>query len=292
MQFRTSVALFCVAIMATGGFVFERRIRWSDRDQTEYQGGGFGEVRFPISCSAEAQRQFDQAVAMLHSFQFPDTVGAFSLIAATEPSCAMAFWGVAISQRPNPLVGPFSGNILRMGKEAIERARTAVQQTPRERMWIEALAKYYDEYETVGEEVRTERYEKAMERVHEAYPDDTEASIFYALALIEAADPSDNTFAQQLEAARILEELERRYPNHPGIVHYLIHSYDQPSLAILGLSAALRCGRLAPTAPHALHMPSHIFSTLGMWDRVIASECRQTRRRLLTYGEPAARQHQ
>jgi hypothetical protein len=231
-----------------------------------------GEVNFPISCSPAAQQQFDRAVAMQHSFFFPETVKAFTAIAEKEPSCAMAYWGIAISQRPNPLVGPFPGDVLKRGWEAIEKARAASQKTEREIAWIEALAVYYQDYASVPQQRRTANYEAAMARLWARYPDDAEAAIFYALALNEAADPADKTYAKQLRAADILEQLESKYPNHPGIAHYIIHSYDYPELAMRGVLAAARCARLAPSAPHALHMPSHIYSTLGMWQEVVSSD--------------------
>jgi predicted Zn-dependent protease len=231
-----------------------------------------GEVNFPISCSPAAQQQFDRAVAMQHSFFFPETVKAFTAIAEKEPSCAMAYWGIAISQRPNPLVGPFPGDVLKRGWEAIEKARAASQKTEREIAWIEALAAFYQDYATVPQRTRTADYEAAMARLSARYPDDAEAAIFYALALNEAADPADKTYARQLKAADILEKLEPKYPNHPGIPHYIIHSYDYPELAMRGAIAAARCAQLAPSAPHALHMPSHIFSTLGMWHEVLGSD--------------------
>ena len=231
-----------------------------------------GEVNFPISCSPAAQQQFDRAVAMQHSFFFPETVKAFTAIAEKEPSCAMAYWGIAISQRPNPLVGPFPGDVLKRGWEAIEKARAASQKTEREIAWIEALAAYYQDYASIPQQRRTANYEAAMARLWARYPDDAEAAIFYALALNEAADPADKTYAKQLRAADILEQLELKYPNHPGIAHYIIHSYDYPELAMRGVLAAARCARLAPSAPHALHMPSHIYSTLGMWQEVVSSD--------------------
>jgi tetratricopeptide (TPR) repeat protein len=231
-----------------------------------------GEVNFSISCSSAAQTGFNRAVAMLHSFFYPETIKAFSALAQQEPTCAMAYWGIAISQRPNPLVGPFPGDVLKAGWEAIEKARAAPQQTERERAWIEALAAFFENYGSVPQQSRTASYEAAMARLHARYPDDDEAAIFYALALNEAADPTDKTYAKPLMAAAILEKLELQHPNHPGIPHYIIHSYDYPGLAMRGVIAANRCAQLAPSAPHALHMPSHVYSTLGMWDQVIGSD--------------------
>src|SRR3984957_18213134 len=184
----------------------------------------------------------------------------------------MAYWGLPPSQRHNPLVGPFPGDILKRGWEAIEKARAASQKTEREIAWIEALATFYQDYPTVPQHQRTINYEAAMARLWARYPDEPEAAIFYALALNEAADPADKTYARQLKAADILEKLETKYPEHPGIPRYIIHSYDYPELAMRGVFAASRCARLAVSAPHALHMPSHIYSTLGMWQEAIASD--------------------
>jgi predicted Zn-dependent protease len=231
-----------------------------------------GEVNLPISCTPAAQQQFNRALAMQHSFFFPETVKAFTALAENEPSCAMAYWGIAISQRPNPLVGPFPGDVLKRGWEAIEKARAASQKTEREIAWIEALATFYQDYATVPQQRRTADYEAAMARLWARYPDDAEAGIFYALALNEAADPADKTYVRELKAADILERLEAKYPEHPGIPHYIIHSYDYPELAMRGVFAASRCARLAVSAPHALHMPSHIYSTLGMWQEAISSD--------------------
>jgi hypothetical protein len=231
-----------------------------------------GKVHFPISCSPEAQRQFDRAVAMLHSFYYPETIKAFTAIATAEPSCAMAYWGIAISQRPNPLVAPFPPEVLQQGLAAIEKARAAHVTTRRERDWIDALAVFFQDYDHVDQKTRTAKYEAAMARLHERYPCDTEAAVFYALALNEAVDLMDKSYSRQLKAAAMLEGLQRQLPNHPGIPHYLIHSYDYAPIAAKGLPAARRYAGLAPSSPHALHMPSHIFSTLGMWQDAIRSD--------------------
>jgi hypothetical protein len=224
-----------------------------------------GEVNFPISCGPTAQAQFNRAVAMQHSFFFPETVKAFTAIAEKEPSCAMAHWGVAISQRPNPLVGPFPGDVLKRGWEAIEKARGSSQKTERESAWIEALAAFYQDYATVPQGPRTANYEAAMARLSARYPDDAEAVIFYALALNEAADPADKTYAKQLKAADMLEQLESKYPNHPGIPHYIIHSYDYPELAAPGgnRGCALRAARARGTAC-AAHALAHFLNALNV----------------------------
>jgi hypothetical protein len=230
-----------------------------------------GDVNFPIACSASAQAQFNRAVAMLHSFFFPETVKAFTAITRQEPSCAMAYWGVAISQRPNPLVAPFPAELMKNGWEAIEAARAAGAKTQREKDWIEALAVFFRDYDKIDLRARTLAYEAAMARLTTNYPDDNEAAIFYALALLEAVDLSDKTYAKQFKAASILQAIEAKLPNHPGISHYIIHSYDFAAICQQGLPAARRYAELAPAAPHALHMPSHTFSMLGMWEDSIAA---------------------
>jgi tetratricopeptide (TPR) repeat protein len=235
------------------------------------QEGKFGEVNFPISCSAAAQTQFNSAVAMLHSFFFPETVKAFTALAQQEPSCAMAYWGIAISQRPNPLVAPFPAELMDKGWQAIEAGRVAATKTQREKDWIEALAVFFKDYDKVDLRTRTLAYEAAMARLAERYPDDTEAAIFYALALNEAVDLNDKTYAKQFKAAAILQAIEAKQPNHPGVPHYIIHSFDFAPICRQGLSAAQRYAELAPAAPHALHMPSHTFSMLGMWRESIAA---------------------
>ncbi|HTZ80192.1 MAG TPA: hypothetical protein VMC10_19940 [Stellaceae bacterium] len=241
--------------------------------QTASAGGErLGEVHFPISCSAASQQAFDRATAMLHNFMYPRTVAAYSAITAAEPGCAMAYWGIAISERPNPLAGPFPESNLQKGWEAIEKARAAKTKTQRESDWIEAMATFYQDYTTVDQKTRSANYESAMERLHARYPDDTEAAIFYALALDENVDLHDKTYAKQLKAGAILEQLMPRLPNHPGIPHYIIHSYDYRPLAERALPAAVRYAELAPSSPHALHVPSHIFSMLGMWPDVVSAD--------------------
>jgi tetratricopeptide (TPR) repeat protein len=237
-------------------------------------GPSFGHAHFQTSCSAEAQRQFDRALTMLHSFFFPETVKAFEAIPATDPQCAIAYWGLAISQRPNPLVGPFDAATLQRGLEAVQKGESIGAKTQRERDWLAALKEFYKDYPSVDQDTRAKNYEKAMEALVQKYPDDVEARIFYALALNETYDHNDRSYAALLKAAESLESLDRKYPDHPGITHYIIHSYDFAPIAARGLNAANRYAALAPSAPHALHMPSHIYSQLGMWEQSIAANQR------------------
>jgi hypothetical protein len=258
----------CLALILAGTVSL---VQAQDEHAGHNPSSDFGKVHFEISCSRAAQQQFDRAVAMLHSFFYPETEKAFERVAQEEPSCAMAYWGLAISQRPNPLTAPFAPALLKRGLEAVQKARAAAPPTQREREWIEALAVFFQDYETVDQRTRSARYEAAMSRLHDRYATDTEAAAFHALALLEAVDLMDKKYSKQLKAAEILERLQRTQPEHPGVVHYLIHSYDYAPIASKGLPAARRYAALAPSAPHALHMPSHIFSTLGMWPDAIRS---------------------
>jgi hypothetical protein len=228
-----------------------------------------GTVHFPVSCSAAAQQQFDRAVALLHSFFFPETVKAFTAVTETDPSCAMGYWGLAMSQRSNPLILPLDVAALKRGWEAVEKAKASAPKTPRELEYIAAMEAYYRDPEQGGYKQRVEAYERAMEQLYQRYPDDPEAAIFYALALNEAVDHADKTYARQLRAGAILEEIFAVQPDHPGVAHYIIHAYDFPPLAQRGLPAARRYTEIAPSSPHALHMPSHIFSMLGLWQESI-----------------------
>jgi tetratricopeptide (TPR) repeat protein len=241
-----------------------------------------GRVLFTTSCSPQAQKQFERALAMLHSFFFPETIKAFTAIPETDASCAIAYWGIAISQRPNPLVGPFDAATLKRGLDAVEKGEAIGAKTQRERDWLAALKEFYKDYDKVDQDTRTQNYARAMEALVAKYPDDVEAKIFYALALNETFDHKD--MAPLLKAIAILEPLDRQYPDHPGITHYLIHSYDFPAIAQRGVPAADKYAKVAPSAPHAQHMPSHIYSMIGRWeDSIVSNE------RSIAVAEEAAR---
>ena len=247
---------------------------WADADPANRAGDPekLGRVHFKTSCSPEAQRQFERALAMLHSFFFPETVKAFTAIPAIDPSCAIAYWGIAISQRPNPLVGPFDAATLKRGLDAIEKGEAIGSKTQRERDWLAALKEFYKDYDKVDQDTRTRNYEKAMERLAAKYPDDVEAKIFHALALNESFD--HKSMEPLLKAIAILEPIDKKYPDHPGVTHYLIHSYDFPAIAKRGVPAANKYAKIAPSAPHAQHMPSHIYSMVGMWEESVMSNWR------------------
>ena len=258
---------------------------WADADPAHRPGEGehFGRVHFKTSCSPEAQRQFERALAMLHSFFFPETVKAFTAIPSTDPSCAIAYWGIAISQRPNPLVGPFDAAALKRGLDAIEQGEAIGAKTQRERDWLAALKQFYKDYDNVDQGTRTQNYASAMAQLAAKYPADIEAKIFYALALNETFD--HKSMEPLLKAIKILEPIDKRYPDHPGVTHYLIHSYDFPVIAQGGIPAANKYAKIAPSAPHAQHMPSHIYSMVGMWEESVMSNWRS----VLAANEYAAR---
>lgn len=208
---------------------------------------------------------------MLHSFFYPDDLKEFTQAAETDPQCAIAYWGIAIGQRPNPLVGPFDAATLKRGLDAAQKGIAIGPKTERERDWLAAIELFYKDFDKVDQDKRTLAYEQAMERLTLKYPNDSEPAIFYALALNETALHSDKTYAKQLKAATILERIDREQPDHPGVTHYLIHSYDYTPLAQRGLRYADKYAKIAPASPHAQHMPSHIYSMLGMWEQSVRS---------------------
>ena len=217
------------------------------------------------------QGKFDRSVALLHNFFYPETVKAFQAVIKEDSSCAMGYWGLAMSELPNPLVPPFPPANLKAGSEAIQQGKLAKTQTPREAEYLAAIEILYKDYDKIDHKIRAEHYEQAMQRLHDHYPEDSEAAIFYALALNGAVDFNDKNYTKQLKAAAILNEEAKKQPNHPGIAHYLIHSYDFASLAAMSVSTAHLYDKIAPDAFHALHMPSHIYSMLGMWQDSVRS---------------------
>lgn len=229
-----------------------------------------GEVSFPVSCGPAAQKEFNHAVWTLHSFWYPEADKAFAEIAKSEPACAMAYWGVAMSHW-YPLWYPPNAAALKAGSEAVEKAQAAAPKTELEKDYIAAIAAFYRDHDKLDHRTRAVAYEKAMEQVYQRYPDDREAGVFYALALNATALPTDKSFANKKKAAEILNKVFTEEPNHPGVAHYLIHSDDTQELAEAGLPAAMCYAKIAPEVPHALHMPSHIFTRLGLWQQSIES---------------------
>ncbi len=229
-----------------------------------------GSVEFNTSCGSEAQASFNLALQLLHSFEYDEAEKAFAAAIDKNPGCAMAYWGVAMANF-HPLWTPPSELELKKGAKAITIAQSIAKKSPREADYIAAIAAFYNDWEHVDHRSRCIAFEKAMESVHANYPADNEAAIFYALALTAAADPADKQFRSQRKAGHLLEALYPNEPNHPGIIHYIIHTYDYPELAALALPAARKYAAVAPSSAHALHMPSHIFTRLGLWDECINS---------------------
>ena len=246
---------------------------------------GVGKVTFPITCAPDVQSDFARGVALLHSFFYEEARRVFTSVAERDPKCAMAQWGIAMTWW-HPIWTPPTPDEMRAGKAAIEKAMSMDAGSDRERGFITALNTYYHTADgssaapvgqschgPVGPRDRVIAYERAMQQLRDKYPDDFEVQTFYAFAVLSTgyATPNDTSLSKQLEAAGILEKLWKQNANHPGVVHYLIHSYDYPQFAQRGLTAAKTYNSIAPWVPHALHMPSHIFTRLGMWDESIAA---------------------
>lgn len=229
-----------------------------------------GTVHFGASCEPAAAAAFDRAVALLHSFAYDEADAAFADVATRDPDCAIAHWGRAMS-RYHPLWEAPSGATLAEGAAELQQAAQIATASPRERALIDALATYYADPGAGPSPARAQRYAEAMAGAARAFPDDDEVAIFHALSLLATASPADRKHAQQQQAADILEPIWQRNPDHPGVPHYLIHAYDSAALAERGVQAARAYAKIAPSAPHALHMPSHIFTRLGLWDDSIAA---------------------
>src|SRR3989441_3886324 len=255
MTFRTvALTLTLLLALGTGGITAQDRR---------------GASPFAAPCSAAAQQDFERAVPMLHSFGSSGSTSAFAAGAQSNPACGIAHWGVAMNLLGNPFGWPPSPKALADGWAAVERAKTAGAKTQRERDYIAAIETFYKDADKIDHRTRALAYRQAMEQLAARYPEDREAPVFYALALNATALPTDKTYADQLKAAAILENVFAAEPQHPGVAHYLIHSYDYPPIAEKGLTAARRYAAIAPAAPHALHMPSHIFTRRGYWQEAI-----------------------
>lgn len=229
-----------------------------------------GKVNFPVSCEQSVQSQFNSAVAMLHSFWFEKASETFAAVAERDPKCGMAYWGVAMTHWHEIWEAPGPAD-LKAGMAAVEQAKSAGANTQRERDYVTAIETFYKDADKLDHRTRALAYETATDRLQGRYPDDHEAAIFHALALLATAPPTDKTYVNQKKAGAILEPLFVVEPQHPGIAHYIIHAYDYPPLAEGALDAARRYARIAPDSPHALHMPSHIFTRLGLWQESIDS---------------------
>ena len=233
-------------------------------------GERIGQVTFATSCAAAVQKPFERAVALLHSFWYIEAAKAFTAVTQADPDCAIAYWGLAMSQWTQIWALPPAA-ALKRGGDAVEKAKAAGAKTPRERDFIAAAEAFFKDADTLDHKTRARAYGRAMEQLYVTYPQDREVAIFYALALQATADPHDKTYANQRKSAEIAEKVFAAEPSHPGAAHYIIHAYDYPPIARQGLVAAGRYAQFAPSVPHALHMPSHIYVLLGMWPETIQS---------------------
>ena len=247
--------------------------------------GKLGTVKFETSCLPSTTADFNRAMALMHSFEFGPARDVFDKVLSADPNCAMAYWGIALSHWSNPFAGVKAGPLLERGFAASQKSLATGSPTAREKAYLNAVNQLYKDASTISHRDRTLAYAKAMEGVQREYRDDIEARIFYALALDQTALPSDKTYAIQAQAAEILEPLWKKFPDHPGLAHYIIHTYDVPALAPKALTAARRYAAIAPSSPHALHMPSHTFTRVGSWqdsvDANIKSEEESVRLRVI-----------
>ena len=242
--------------------------------QEHQHGNGekLGQVHFATSCNDPAQSDFNFSVALLHSFQFSRAIEGFNAVLEEDATCAMAYWGIALSAWGNPFApGTKDTGQLQLGRQSAERGKQLGAKTERERAFLAAVGKLYGDYENTPQHARLLDYRDAMGEIAAQYPQDHEAQIFYALALVVSEDPGDKTYADRFKAGTILEKLFAEQPTHPGLAHYIIHTYDVPGLCSRALVAARSYAEIAPDAPHALHMPSHTFTRLGYWQESIDS---------------------
>ena len=230
-----------------------------------------GKLSFPTSCDPKVQAEFERGVAMIHSYWFLIARRTFEGVLREDPNCAMAYWGIALDLLNNSLAVVPPRADAEAAWAALEKARAVGAKTQRERDWIEALSAYFRDHDKLPVNVRLAAYNNAMEQLAQRYTDDYEAQAFYALTLQASASPSDTTYANQLKSVAILEKLYDQNPQHPGVTHFIIHAYDYHPLAEKGIPAARRYATIAPAVPHARHMPSHIYSMVGLWEESIAS---------------------
>src|SRR6266704_686300 len=241
---------------------------WVATLSAQTAGERIGQVSFPTSCGAAVQKPFERGVALLHSFWYIEAAKAFTAVTQADPDCAIAYWGLAMSQWTQ-IWAPPQPAALKRGWDAVEKAKAASAKTPRERDFIAAAEAFFKDADTIDHRTRAQAYGRAMEQMYASYPQDREVAIFYALALQATAEPHAKTYASQRKSAEIAEKVLAAEPNHPGAAHYIIHAYDYPPVARQGLAAASRYAQFAPSVPHALHMPSHTYVLLGMWSETI-----------------------
>jgi tetratricopeptide (TPR) repeat protein len=264
---KASKSFLCATLAAVMSVSVARAQEMHRHDSSEE----LGRVNFPVSCTAAAQKQFNRAVAWLHSFEYENAEKAFSEVTVTDPRCGMGYWGIAMSKY-HPLWVPPTAAELQQGSNAIEKAKSVGARTQRERDYIAAIEVFYKDPDNLDHRTRTLAYSEAMRQLYRHHPADREAAVFYALTLIATGTMAhDKSYTNEKKAAQILNRVRAREPRHPGVTHYLIHSYDYPALARLALPAARNYAKIAPASAHARHMPSHIFTRLGLWQEAIRS---------------------
>lgn len=268
----------CAAVLASLGLVAGGAPSASAQEPGHHQHDAaavLGDVSFPVSCTPEAQARFNTVVALLYSFYWEKIDSAVNDVLAADPTCAMAYWAKAVASIDNALGSPPTPKQEDQGWAAVLAAhRLGGGKTPRERDYIAAVESLFRDRASVPFPERARTYEKALEQIHLRYPADAEAAVLYGFWLQVTADRNDQTYAQQLKSAQILEKIFAKQPNHPGVAHFIIHAYDFPPIAGRGLNAARRYAAIAPDSPHALHMPSHIFSRTGQWQDSIDTNAR------------------
>ena len=264
------VTVFCICL----GLALAGAPAWAQTEQHEHHANGpikAGTVNFETSCSPAVKDDFNLAVAELHSFWFPEARSIFESVLKKDPNCAVAYWGIGLTYWGNPFAGQRSPQTIALGKAALDKGLATGTPTAREKGFLNAVAGLFSSADVTTQRARVVAYEGATELVASQNLKDVEARIFWALAIAQTALPTDKTFAQNLKAAEILEPLYKKMPNHPGLAHYIIHSYDVPALAAKALPAARAYADIAPSVPHALHMPSHTFTRVGEWKESVAT---------------------
>ena len=231
----------------------------------------FGEVSFSLSCNYELRETFNLGLTLIHSFEYAEAEKAFVSILDQDPECLMAYWGTAMSILNHPLSFKQNPKSLKRGEELLKIAKKLIPNNEREKDYIDAVSIYFKDWQNLDTQTRKLNYESKMEELHVKYPDDVETAVFYSLSVLATADLNDKTYSKQKKSGKILEKLFEKYPNHPGIAHYIIHNYDSPELAHMALTTARKYAIIAPSSAHAQHMPSHIFTRLGLWNESIKS---------------------
>lgn len=267
---KAAAALLCLSLLMSSKAIQAQEHQHGERGDGQAKADSLGEVHFATSCAPQVQLEFQRGVALLHSFWYSAAAEAFARVSERDSECGMAYWGVGLSYY-HPLWQPPTDEALRKGAEAVEKAKRAGAKTERERAYIEAVGEFYRDSKIRSHGERAAAYATAMETIAKRFREDKEATIFYALALRATASPTDKTYSVQKKAGALLEPIFKEQPNHPGVAHYIIHCYDYPPLAPGALEAARRYAQIAPDSPHALHMPSHIFTRVGDWDASINS---------------------